>query len=157
MLFGVVVVVDVVFSLHHDWRIDLLAPGLQVVEPLLGRVVTELLVSRGVGYLVAEVGALGLDHEGVVVVVGGLLAGYVLLRNVDGKANSLAAPFYGVGRGVVGAPAGAEALVVAELLRVLYVDDACRESQVAHVAAEVYVDVGVAVAGILGVADGHVK
>lgn len=119
--------------------------------------VAELLVGGGVADLVAQVGAVGLDDVGVVVLVGGLLAGNVLLGDADGKANSLAAPFYGVGRGVVGAPAGAEALVVAELLGALDVDDAGGEEVVAHVAAEVYVDVGVAVAGILGVADGHVK
>ena len=119
--------------------------------------VAELLVGGGVADLVAEMGAVGLDDEGVVVVVGGLLAGDVLLGDADGEAHGLAAPLHGVGRGIVGAPAGAQALVVAELLGALDVDDAGGEEVVAHVAVEVDVDVGVAVAGILGVAEGHVE
>ena len=116
----------------------------------------KLLIGRAIGHLVGHLAACHFDDVGVVVLVRRLLADDVFLRHTDGKAHRLTLPLQGVGGRVVGAPAGTQTLLVGKLHRAFHVDDACGETVVVGIAVEKHVDIGIAVAGILRVAQGHI-
>ena len=113
------------------------------------------LVVRTIGDLVAEVPVGGSNDESVVVLVGWFLAHDVLLRNPDGESDCLGLEVLMVARRPVGAPAGTQAGMVGELLGIFHVDDARREAIVADIAVEEHIDIGIAMASILGEAYGH--
>ena len=114
------------------------------------------LVGRSVDDFVGDVVVGRGDHKGVVVLIGWFLATDVFLRDADGQSHRLTLPIDGVGRGVVGAPAGTQALVVGELHGALDIDDASGEETVRDVLVEEHIDISIAMACVLGVADGHI-
>ena len=67
------------------------------------------------------------------------------------------APLHGVGRGIVGAPACSQALLVAEFFGAFDVDDARGETITADIFVEVDFHVRVAMTGVLDVAEGHIQ
>ena len=77
--------------------------------------VSKRLVIRTINNLVGDVVVGCGDNKGIVVLVGGLLATDVFLRDADAKADSLALSVDGVARRPVGAPAGAQPFLVGEL------------------------------------------
>ena len=80
-----------------------------------------------------------------------------MLWDEDCQTHRLAFPVHGVRRGIVGAPTGAQTLLVAEFLGTLDIDDTRGETVVADVLVEKDVDVGIAVTGILRVAQRHIQ
>ena len=62
----------------------------------------------------------------------------------------------GVAGGIVGAPAGTKTFLIRELLRVFHIDDACGEQVICNVLVEEHIDIGIAMAGILRITNGHI-
>ena len=92
----------------------------------------------------------------VIVVVCRKFIDKVLLGNVDGQSYGFRLPFLVICRGIIRAPASSRTLLVGEFRGAFHIDDTCRERVDNVVVAEEHIDVGVAMTGILRVADDHV-
>ena len=83
--------------------------------------VTKGLIGRGVGYLVAHLIAVDLEHIAIVVLVGRFLADNVLLWNKYSQSYSLTLPLSSISSRIVGTPASTKSFLIGEFLRTLMI------------------------------------
>ena len=134
-----------------------LFPLLKIAVPLVVGLEAPTLVGTAEGDEVAEVVVAGTHYDGVVVLIGWLLAHHIFLGDVDAEANGLAFVSHGVfcRHWPVGSPAGAKPFAVAMFGGVLHVDEASDELTAVGIALETDVNCAMTVACVKGVKGGH--
>ena len=128
--------------------------------------IAERFVGRSIGNLVLQHIAICANYEGIVsaahvaVLASSNFFHNVFLRDKNAKTNGFALGVDGVASGEIAAPTAAQTFLIAKLGRAFYIDNAGRELVSADVdvlLGEVNFDIGVAMAGILDIADSEIK